>query len=342
MHYARGRRRLAAAVSVVTAVGASGALALSVAFAGAASASMHAAPQAGTAAAAGTRSGLPWASGAYVATATPAAARAFGAWRHRSLDVVEDYSARATWRDIVDPWWMYQRWRGTPYTKVFGVAMLPEHVRGVSLRACAHGAYNSRWRRFGSVISSYGLGHSIIRLGWEFNGAWYIWKATQPATWAACWRQIVTAARTTAPGLQWDWNVNRGVASALPNPIQAYPGNRYVSMVGIDTYDWWPSARTAAGWQKQLNGPQGLNYWLTFAKAHGKRLSVPEWGSIRSRPTAGGDDPRYVHDMRTFFARNASHLAFEANFQGVRGPTDGRYGPGTAVPHASAAYRAEF
>jgi hypothetical protein len=340
---ARRRNRRAAAV-IATAVAAGGALALTVTFAGAASASTtHAAVpgQAGAkAGAAGTSSGLPWPSGAYLPANTPAAAAAFAAWRGDPLDVVTAWGNRGTWQDIVDPGFLYQRFRGSPYTMAFGVAMLPEKVSGVSLQACADGTYNTYWRQFGSVITSYGLGDSIIRLGWEFNGGWYFWKATQPATWAACWRQIVTSARSTAPGLQWNWNVNRGVTSGLADPTQAYPGNAYVNMIGVDSYDMWPSASTAAGWQAQLTGVQGLNYWLAFAEAHGKPFSVPEWGNVTTGSSAGGDSAQYVQDMRGFFAANASHLAYESTFQGTT--VGGSYGIGTPVPDAAAAYRAGF
>ncbi len=288
------------------------------------------------------RSGLPWASGVYPQDGTPAGAAAFATWRGRPLDVVDAWSARATWAQIDDPAWLYQRWEGKPYTMAFGVPMLPENVPGVSLQACATGTYNAYWREFGTVISSYGLGSSIIRLGWEFNGNWYVWQASDPAAWAHCWQQIVTSARSTAPKLQWDWDVNRGVSKGLANPVLAYPGNAYVSMIGIDSYDSWPSAATAAGWQVQLNGPQGLTYWLKFAKAHSKLLSVPEWGSMATGTNAGGDDAKYVTDMRSFFAANASEIAFEANFQGTGSTTGGSYGPGTSIPKASAAYRAGF
>ena len=288
------------------------------------------------------RSGLPWASGVYALDGTPAGAAAFAAWRGRQLDVVDAWSARATWAQIDDPTWLYQRWQDKPYTMAFGVPMLPENVSGVSLQACADGAYDAYWHEFGTVISSYGLGRSIIRLGWEFNGNWYAWQATNPVTWAHCWQQIVTSVRTTAPDLQWDWDVNRGVSAGLANPVLAYPGNAYVSMIGIDSYDSWPPATTAAGWQTQLNGPQGFNYWLRFAKAHGKLLSVPEWGSVATGTKAGGDDSQYVNDMRAFFAANASAIAFECNFQGTSSSTGGSYGAGTSIPKASAAYRAAF
>ena len=290
----------------------------------------------------GNRSGLPWASGVYPQDGTPAGAAAFAVWRGRPLDVVDAWSARATWAQIDDPTWLYQRWKGQPYTMAFGVAMLPEDVPGVSLQACADGAYNAYWREFGTVISSYGLGDSIIRLGWEFNGNWYVWQATNPTAWADCWRQVVTSARSTAPKLKWDWDVNRGVSAGLADPALAYPGNAYVSMIGIDSYDSWPPATTAAGWQQQLNGPQGLNYWLNFAKAHGKLLSVPEWGNVAIGTDAGADDAQYVNDMRAFFAANASEIAFECNFQGTKSTTGASYGAGTSIPKASAAYKAGF
>jgi len=286
------------------------------------------------------RSGLPWASGVYPQNGTPTGAAAFATWRGRPLDVVDAWSARATWAQIVDPAWLYQRWRGQPYTMAFGVPMIPEGVPGVSLQACASGAYDGYWREFGRVISSRGFGHSIIRLGWEFNGKWYRWSAGDPAAWVRCWRHVVTSAWSTAPSLRWDWNVNRGISSALAHPTRAYPGNAYVNIIGVDSYDWWPPARTAAGWQRQLNGPQGLNYWLAFAEAHGKKLSLPEWGNEKSGMTAGGDDPAYVRHMRAFLGANAPHIAYEVNFQNPVS-TGVSYMAGT-VSRAASVYKAGF
>ncbi len=281
---------------------------------------------------------VPWTSGVYLPNATPASVAAFGAWRGAPVNVATIWLNRSSWSDITDPAWLYQLWQGSPYTLVVTVAMLPTAVPGVSIQACAAGAYNTYWRQFGQTISSYGLGSSIIRLGWEFNGKWYSWAATNPTAWAECWRQAVTSARSTAPQLRWDWNVNRGVSSALADPTRAYPGDAYVSTIGIDSYDQWPPVTSAGGWQKQLNGKQGLSYWLAFAKAHGKKLSVPEWGNLRSGRSSGGDDPQYVQDMRAFFAANAPYIAFESIFQG----TLGEYDVGRIMPNAAQAYQAGF
>ena len=201
-----------------------------------------------------------WTSGVYLPMGTPASVAGFGTWRGAPVKVATVWPNRSSWNDITNPSWLYQGWKGAPETVAFGVAMLPENVPGVSLQACAAGSYNSYWRQFGTNISAYGLGKSIIRLGWEFNGNWYVWQATNPTTWAACWQQIVTSARTTAPGLQWDWNVNRGVSAGLADPTLAYPGNAYVDTIGVDSYDMWPPATTSANWNQQLNGTQGLDY----------------------------------------------------------------------------------
>ena len=287
---------------------------------------------------------LSWSSGVYLPSATPASISAFGAWRDRPVNVVTVWPARGSWNDFIDPTWLYQRWQGSPVTVAFGEPMLPANA-GATIQACAAGSYNSYWRQFGTNISAYGLGKSIIRLGWEFNGNWYVWQASSPSTWVKCWQQIVTSARTTAPGLQWDWNVNRGPSAGLTDPTLAYPGNAYVNTVGVDSYDSWPAATTTANWNHQLNGTQGLMYWYNFATAHAKQFAVPEWGNMMPGTTApgknaGGDDPAYVNDMLGFFRAHSANIAWESNFQGPS--TGGVYGAGTLVPKASAAYQAGF
>ena len=323
-----GRARRIRTAAIATGIAAAVGLALTtVSVSGASAATRKAGP-------------LPWSSGVYQPSATLASLAAFGTWRGAPVHVATVWGGRATWADIVNPAWVYKTWKGAPQTMALGVPMLPEGVAGVSIGACAAGSYNSYWKQFGTNISAYGLGNSIIRLGWEFNGNWYIWKASSPASWAKCWQQIVTSARTTAPGLQWDWNVNRGVSSGLSNPTLAYPGDAYVNTVGVDSYDMYPAATTSAGWNTQLNGTQGLLYWLNFAKAHNKKFAVPEWGSMNTGGSAGGDDPAYVNDMLGFFQAHSAALAWESNFQGPS--TKGTYGAGTSVPKASAAYQAGF
>jgi beta-mannanase len=262
------------------------------------------------------RSHLGWPSGVYIPGSSPANTEAFGAWRGAKVDVVVDWGARSSWDDIVNPTWLYNAWKGTPYTKSFGVAPIPEGDSSATLAGCAAGSYNDKWRQFGANIKAAGLDSTtVIRLGWEFNGNWYKWAASNPAQFAGCWRQVVTTVRQVAPKLLWDWNVNRGVSSGLADATKAYPGDAYVDIVGVDSYDQYPGATNEASWQQQYTGPQGLKFWADFAKAHGKKISIPEWGVYPSRgSSSGGDNPFYIAKMEGFFKSLGKELAYESYF----------------------------
>jgi hypothetical protein len=196
---------------------------------------------------------------------------------------------------------------------------------------------------FGRNIKAAGLaGTTIIRLGWEFNGTWYKWKATKPATFAACWRRIYKAAESTAPALRWDWTVNRGVGKAVADARKAYPGNKYVDYVGVDSYDVWPGATSKATWLKQYSGKYGLKFWAAFAKAHGKKLSVPEWGCYPGTQNAGhngGDNTYYIAKMHAFFHDLGSRLAYEAYFNDSASYYQGSLYAPKQVPKAATRYR---
>src|SRR4030095_3058110 len=128
---------------------------------------------------------------------------------------------------------------------------------------------------------------TIIRLGWEFNGDWYKWAAYDPGAFAGCFRKIVGAAEQTAPGLRWDWTVNRGPGQSVRDARDAYPGDAFVDIVGIDSYDIWPGVSDDPSCAVHLNGPYGLKFWADFAAQHGKKLSVPEWGVYPGTAQAG-------------------------------------------------------
>ncbi len=267
-----------------------------------------------TTAALPNRSGLNWASGVYVSNDTVAQTEQFAAWRGRPVDVVVAWPARSTWSDIESPGWLYQIWDNTPYTKVFGVAPIPEGESS-SLADCAAGDYDQHWVRFAQNIKAAGLDdETVIRLGWEFNGNWYKWKATDPAAFAGCWRRIHTAAESVAPLLRWDWTVNRGVGQGVADARQAYPGDAYVDFIGVDSYDAWPAANTEAGWQAQYSGPFGLKFWAAFAEAHHKLFSVPEWGVYPGTSGSGGDNPFYIAKMEAFFRSLGAKLGYESYF----------------------------
>jgi hypothetical protein len=288
------------------------------------------------------RSGLPWRSGVYLPGSSKAKAEQFASWRNRPLDVVIDWSARANWNDVVNPSWLYNLWQNTPYTKVFGVAMVPEEDHSATMKGCAAGDYNARWREFGRVIKSRGFDeNTIIRLGWEFNGDWYKWSAYDPALYVNCWRNIVTTVEEQAPKLRWDWTVNRGEGSSVEDARKAYPGDDYVDIIGVDSYDAWPGATSQSAWREQYEGRFGLRFWGEFAAAHSKPLSVPEWGvslGHQFRGHNGGDNAFYMSKMTEFFRANASRLAYEAYFNEPDPYFSSAVFDPVQTPKASAAY----
>lgn len=301
-----------------------------------------AASTAGTQFSGGANSGLGWASGVYVPGSSPSEVGAFAAWRGKDLDVVVDWAARSNWSDVTNPSWLYDAWKGTSYTVAMGVAMIPEDG-SASIGACAQGAYAGHWREFGSNLQASGMaGRTVVRLGWEFNGDWYAWSAYDPTAWAACWRAIVGEVRKAAPAVRFDWSVNRGNSQALSDPRAAWPGDAYVDIVGIDSYDMWPGVRSEADWEVHSSDDYGLGFWVDFARQHGKKVSVPEWGVYPGTAHAGhngGDNPLYIEKMVQFFRSLGSDLAYEAYFnEPASYIASSLHGPGQN-PQAAAAYQ---
>jgi hypothetical protein len=260
-------------------------------------------------------SGLLWPSGTFMTEQTPAAHDAFGTWRKAGTDLALTYTGRSSWSDIVDPAWLYLAWKDAPQTLVISSAPFPEQRR-FTLAACARGAYDGR---FGANAAAGGLEkRTIVRLAWEFNGDWQQWAARRPAHFVACWRHIFRAAESKAPGLRWDWTVNRGSSvGVMKDPRKAWPGKKYVDIVGIDSYDGWPPVLGKAGWKAPYAGAYGLKFWADCATRKGKRLSVPEWGLYRGSAWAGhsgGDNPYYIAKMFGFFREQRGNLAYETYF----------------------------
>ena len=104
--------------------------------------------------------------------------------------------------------------------------------------AIAAGVYDTYLRSYADSVRDYG--HAVvIGFGHEMNGNWYSWGYghTKPAAFKAAWRHIVTLFRHEgAYNVTWLWTVNQQRPSGT-RPIRAWwPGNNYVTWVGIDGY----------------------------------------------------------------------------------------------------------
>ncbi|WP_462202736.1 glycoside hydrolase family 26 protein [Frankia sp. CcWB3] len=259
-----------------------------------------------------------------VAAHTLAQANRWAEFRGRPNDVVVMYTERSSWRAIVEPWIGRD---ASPFAGFSGIWVISQPLfpdqgpeKG-NLADCAAGRYDAEWRQFGRWLVSMGRGDSFVRLGWEFNGLWFAWAATDPQQWVQCFRNASSAIKATSPRVRIDWNLNAHGSTTSVGAFDLYPGDQYVDVIGVDTYDQYPPSPTYADFDNQCNGDGGLCQVILFARTHHKLFSVPEWGVVSQQGTkagrvgaAGGDNPVYIEKMHEAFVRNADILAYEAYF----------------------------
>ena len=75
---------------------------------------------------------------------------------------------------------------------------------------------------------------------------------------------------------------------------------------------------------------QEIGAWLAKARAHGKRLNVPEWGVWKN-----GDNAAYIQRMHAFFRANAAHIGYENYYNKAKAH---ELHPGTRFSKARSAY----
>ncbi|WP_462186528.1 MULTISPECIES: glycoside hydrolase family 26 protein [unclassified Frankia] len=156
---------------------------------------------------------------------------------------------------------------------------------------------------------------AIVRPGWELNGTWFWWAPRDTEVWKQCFRQVVTAIRSTAPHVQIDWNMT-GHRNRMQNGGRvwdAYPGDDVVDIVSIDAYDSYPASTSQETFDDNCNSDSGACTVSRFARQHSKQFAVPEWG-MDHRKGGGGDNPYYIEKMYELFASNQDILAYEAYY----------------------------
>ena len=255
--------------------------------------------------------------GVYRGAAAPDKVVHYERWLKRPVRWALDFQSIQDWQRSESPTWQLRPWKQSPFRLVLSIPMLPES--GGTLAAGAAGTYNEHFRRLASALVRNGLGKTVLRVGWEFNGSWSDWSAaSSPTDFVAYWRQIVTVMRGIAPGLRFDWCPTLGLG-ALPTE-QAWPGDAFVDYIGSDVYDqaWGsngaPISDAAERWNHLLTQPYGLKWLAEFAAAHRKPISLPEWGLIaRSDGHGGGDDPFFIRQMHQWILEH--NVAYAIYFQ---------------------------
>jgi hypothetical protein len=234
-----------------------------------------------------------------------------------SIKYAQDFIDATDWSHISNPWQL-PNWKGTPYTMIWGVPMLPcggpstQCATNVSdFNQVADGGADGYYKTLAQNLIASGFGSSYIRIGWEFNATFMGWSICNQegsglTSWAKdfvpAYRNIVTSMRSVSgENFKFIWNpiVSSNVSCGDAKIENFYPGDSYVDMVALDVYDGIGQTTTdTARWNDLLNGVNGGDWtsvapntingqkfegyglkWLAaFGKEHSKEIGLPEWG----------------------------------------------------------------
>jgi len=121
--------------------------------------------------------------------------------------------------------------------KRHATALIDLDPTSTSLSSIVDGSQDFYIQAYAQEVRSFGR-PVIISFGHEMNGNWYTWGWTHaaPSEFVRAWRHVVTVfQKAGADNVTWLWTVN-GLASD-EGPIKDYwPGDKYVTWVGIDSY----------------------------------------------------------------------------------------------------------
>jgi len=232
----------------------------------------------------------------------------FVGWLGRQPDQVLDFVASDSWQAMADGAnWSANCWRATNAKVVFSVPMLPAGAN--TLAEGAAGKFDDKFKQLATTLVNQGYGNAIIRLGWEFNGGWYPWAAAKdPTNWVIYWRRIVTAMRgVQGAAFRFDWCPAQGQQQIAADKV--YPGDSYVDIIGQDVYNqsWSGVTAPADRWNELLTQKYGLQWHRSFASAHNKPTSFPEWATgTRPDGHGGGDDPYFVTQMASWIGQSTA------------------------------------
>jgi hypothetical protein len=284
-------------------------------------------------------SGLDWRSGI-------ACGAGADTWRNRDFDTGWSGIGKKSWSTMLSAaksGTLRDRAESAPQP-VIALPLLPQEADG-ELPACAEGDFDQQFRDIGAALHNNKAGHAVIRLGKEANrgrSAFGYDSDDDLPHYIGCFQHAAAALKETAPELKIEWTNARQTLSPV-NPLDAYPGDDAVDIVGVHYYDNPTLGRmtTQEIWDQLYvqshsgGGPQGLGLWLDFAKSRDKKLAVSEWGLWGNNPGAA-DNVVYIENMYRFFNENADDLEYESYYNCA---TKHKIYPILNFPNASARYQ---
>jgi Glycosyl hydrolase family 26 len=258
--------------------------------------------------------------GLFVSSQSPSDVNSLASHLGVSVEGISAYTSQSSWSDIGS----YQP-PSTSLRLYLGVAMSPSNSSPAQTPANL-GVY----QQLAQNLVNAGQSYAILRVGWEWSTTYFSWgvQNTTPAQYVAAFDDIVTTMRSV-PGQHFffDWCAAADITPTNGTYAASYPGDQYVDYIGTDQYD-----NPGSSWTDTLNTVGGLSYTVNFAKAHGKFVSVPEWG------LNGADDPAFINDMYGFISNPSNDVGYSSYFS-----YDGTINSDiTQFPNSAAAFTQDF
>ena len=199
-----------------------------------------------------------------------------------------------------------------PYQKSGPAAVL------AGLKKTTSGAYDSDFRSVARTLIAAGYSDAVLRLGHEFDGTWVQWSARDNEQgYIDAFRHVRAVFARESSAFRFEWTgMNATWRAHAPD---AYPGDAYVDIIGLDIYYRSAGAISNDVWSRyEMN----LEAHRDFAIKRGKPVSYPEWGR------AFDDTDRFIGLMHGWFAglpaSGPGSLEYQAYFNepGQRGKYD--------------------
>jgi hypothetical protein len=263
-----------------------------------------------------------------------AAVQQFEDWIGKGVDFVSANTGRASWSD----WQSSIDWTAS-WTKSLNIPVhwtIPMFANGGNLTAAATGDYDAHYLQAAKDIlaASAGQDKIVIRVGAEFNGSWFPWAAKgHEQDFVQAYRNFVDAFRSVSDKFVFEWNVAVGAPGM--DPAAAYPGDKYVDIIGGDFYysTKYMTSNSDQAWNQIVNQKYGLQWLSDFATAHGKPMGFSEWGVDSNNAQS------YIVDAATWFATH--NVAYQSYWNSNSGGFTGQLS-NNQYPTTGAAFVAAF
>ncbi|MFC8042902.1 glycoside hydrolase family 26 protein [Nocardia sp. NPDC057353] len=163
------------------------------------------------------------------------------------------------------------------------------------LAAIAAGAHDDHVRGWARALAPYRVG---LRFAHEFNGDWYPWSGA-PEVYVAAWRRLHALFAAEEAAVWWIWAPNAPFERV---PLEWYPGDGYVDVLGVDGYNWG----TSQPWSRWVEPDELFGPALAALGGLGKPILVTEVGCAE----AGGDKPAWITALVALLAADPAVTGF--------------------------------